>query len=47
MDLAIAKERHPYYPNVGLGNDFSYPQGTRLGLYPEPSDERKARRGPS
>ena len=42
IELAIAEDRYPYYPNVGLGNDFSYTQGGRLHHPREPSDERKA-----
>jgi hypothetical protein len=26
LDLAIVKDDYAYYPNVGLGNDFSYPK---------------------
>ena len=26
LELAIVKDERAYYPNVGLGNDFSYPR---------------------
>jgi Beta-L-arabinofuranosidase, GH127 len=45
MDLAITKADYAYYPNVGLGNDFSYPKQSGWVHTREPSDEKEGSEG--
>jgi len=44
-ELAIVKGDYAYYPNVGLGNDFSYPRKSGWVHQNEPSSEKEGAEG--
>lgn len=45
LELAIVKDDYAYYPNVGLGNDFSYPRVSGWTHTDEPDKEFEGSEG--
>jgi hypothetical protein len=45
LELAIVKDDYAYYPNVGLGNDFSYPRTSGWTHTDEPQREFEGSEG--
>ena len=45
LELAIVKDTYAYYPNVGLGNDYSYPRNSGWVHTNEPQSEQEGAEG--